>query len=192
METKRLKSYDFKCPCCSEPHRRQFEYYAKFMGFIPEVEELPTDRDVTMLDRAVMHDESTFENSRTMPVGDGVFRCGNCYEYFKFEDQESLPVKLSEQERVEAERNFKPIKIVKRNAVMNAVASFDSLLNACGCVYDEETNDIVITTKQGKQIKLNIAEQLYEAFYNGNPMFDVKPHEGWAFESDAQTQQAKG
>ena len=52
MEIKRLKSYDFKCPCCSEPHRRQFDYLAKYMGFIPEVEPLPTDREVTMLDRA--------------------------------------------------------------------------------------------------------------------------------------------
>ena len=32
MENARLRSYDFKCPCCSEPHKRAFEYFAKFMG----------------------------------------------------------------------------------------------------------------------------------------------------------------
>lgn len=191
MEIKRLKSYDFKCPCCSEPHRRQFDYLAKFMGFIPEVEPLPTDREVTMLDRAVMHDQTIYEGSRTMPIGDKVFRCGNCYEYFKFEDNESLPVKLSENEKQDVERKFKPITVVKRNAVMNAVASFDSLLNAQGCVFDEETNEIVIRTKQGKEIRLDIAEQLYHAFYDDNPMFDVKPHERWAYETSADKEENK-
>ena len=41
MEKDRLMSYKFNCPCCGEPHKRLFEYFAKFYGMIPE--DVPLD-----------------------------------------------------------------------------------------------------------------------------------------------------
>ncbi len=189
MENKRLKSYDFKCPCCSEPHRRLFEYYGKYYGLIPEVEGIPEDKEVTLLERVVMHDETTFEGSRSIGIGDSVFRCGNCYEYFKFADTYSLPDKLTPSEKEEAEKKFKPITVLKNGAVMNAVASFDALINKCGCVYDENTNQIVIRDGKGREFRLDIADQLFEAFYGNNPMFDVKSSASWGLEKQAQKEQ---
>lgn len=184
MESARLRSYDFKCPCCSEPHRRKFEYFAKFMGAIPEDQELPTDREVSMIEMAQMKDQTVFENSRSLPVGNSTFRCGKCHEFFQFADTDfSPPVLLSGKERENAMKNFKPITVVKRNAVMNSLGSLVGLLNQYGCVYDENDKTIVITDKAGKEYRLPIAEQLFDAFYKDNPMFDVKKHEKWAFDT---------
>ena len=180
MDIKRLKSYDFQCPCCLEPHKRLFEYYAKFHGEIPEGEEFPKDADISMIQRAVMHDQTTFEGSRTIAVDKGVFRCGNCYEYFKFNDETSEPIKLGPEESKSFDKGFKPIIVLKKNAMMNAMASLDGLLNTYGCEYDENTNEIVISYGRGKEIRLDIANQLFEAFYKDNPMFDVKESENWA------------
>ena len=183
MENARLRSYDFKCPCCSEPHRRLFEYYGKFMGAIPEDQELPADREVSMLEIASMKDQTVFENSRSMSVGNSTFRCGKCHEFFRFPDTNfSAPMLLVGKEKEDAIKNFKPITIVKRAAVMNALGSLVGLLNQNGCVFDEETNEIVIRDGRGAEYRLQIADQLFNTFYKDNPMFDVKERERWGLD----------
>ena len=184
MESARLRSYDFKCPCCSEPHKRLFEYYAKFMGAIPEGEELPTDREVSMIEMASMKDQTVFENSRSVAVGNSTFRCGKCHEFFKFNDTNfAPPVMLTGKERDDAIKKFKPITVIRRAAILNSLGSLVSLLNQYGCVYDEVTNMIVIRDGRGAEYRIDIADQLYDAFYKDNPMFDVKKNDQWAFEA---------
>jgi len=190
MESKRLRSYEFRCPCCSEPHRREFKYFARFMGEIPEEDELPKDREVTMVEMAVMKDQTVFEESRSMSLGDSVFRCGKCHEFFKFLDPTSNPSKLQPDERKVAENKFKPITVVKRNAVLNSIGSLVSLLNKYGCIYDEDTNSIVIRDENGKEYDFAIADQLFNAFYGNNPMFDVKKTAHWAFTEENAEQKA--
>ncbi len=180
MSIERLKSYHFNCPCCFQDHKRIFEYYAKYRGFISEEEPLPENEELTIIQRAIM-DRDTLEG-RSIPIGDGVFRCGNCYEFFKFVDNSSQPRELTQTEKTEAMQNFRPLVITKEQAIMNAVASLDLLLNKYGCYYNQETQSIVINTDSGSQFSFNIAEQLLDVFYKNNPIFDIKSSDYWAFE----------
>ena len=185
MDNARLRSYDFKCPCCSEPHTRLFEYYQKFRGLVPEDEEISSDREVSMLERVSMKDQTVFEESRSIGMGDSVFRCGKCHEFFKFNGTDFVDPELivgAEKEKIEQE--FNPIVIVKRNAVMNSVASFVSLVEKYGCTYDEKEEALVIRDENGKEYKLPIARQLFDTFYKDNPMFNVKKSEQWAFDNE--------
>lgn len=168
----RLKSYEFECPCCKEQHKRLFEYFAAFKGKIGDNEPLENFRDVSMLERVQIND-GIYEN-RSLPVGDSTFRCGNCHEYFKFDEIDSIPRKLEKQELVEAQKKFKPISIDYETAVMNAVATFDSLINQYGCTYDKRNEKIVIQNDKGKKFEFDFARQLYEAFYKNNPSFAVR------------------
>ena len=178
----RLKSYQFNCPCCNEKHTRLFEYYAKFYGFIPEdrdIETVPNEK--YMLERVVI--DGGVETKRSMTVGDGVFRCGNCFEFFKFEDKTSQPIRILEKDKNLALTKFKPIVMLKEDAVMNSVAAFDSMINVNGCEYEAETGSIVIHGNDGKVFKFNIAEQLFQTFYGNNPMFDIKDNSKWGLEA---------
>ena len=180
MDSKRLKSYNFKCPCCSEPHTRLFEYYAKFRGMIPEDQPLPEGVEVNMLERVVM-DNGTYEG-RSVTAGDGIFRCGNCFEFFKFNDKISEPVGLTQAEQRTANFLFKPIKVTYYQAVMNSIATFDSLLNSTGCEYDEVSRKIIVKNKNGKEYRLDFADELVKAFYGNNPNFEIKHSNAWAYE----------
>lgn len=184
MDNTRLRSYDFRCPCCEEPHRRLFEYYVKFAGVLPEDQDIPKDRDVTMIERVSMKDQTVYEDSRSISLGDSTFRCGKCHEFFKFNDKDySAPILLEGKEKDEAVKKFKPLVVVKRTAVMNSLASLVSLVNQYGCTYDEKENSLVVVDKDGKEFRFKIANQLFDAFYKENPMFDVKKDEQWAFEN---------
>ena len=185
MEKDRLMSYKFNCPCCGEPHKRLFEYFAKFYGFIPdEVPLASVPNEKSMLERVVM-DDGTYEG-RSLPVGNGesTFRCGNCFEYFKFDSRDFGvdPRPLVYTEKEQAKQKFKPITIIYRNAVMNALASFDSLINKFGCDYDEDTKELVVKNENGKEFRFDFAEQLVDVFYKNNPMFDMKCNEKWGLE----------
>ncbi len=181
MENKRLRSYNFKCPCCEQFHKREFEYIAKYHGFISEKENLSDFDDPSMIEWVSM-DDGTYEGRSVRSGEESVFRCGNCYEFFKFDDYEAEPRKLTENEERLAKYQFKPITIIKNNAVMNSVASFVTLVNKYGCSYDQETGDIIVKNEDGKEFKFNIAEQLFETLYAKNPMFDVKKSALWAYE----------
>ena len=65
---------------------------------------------------------------------------------------------------------------------MNALASFDSLINKFGCEYDEETKELVVRNENGKEFRFDFAEQLVDVFYKNNPMFDMKCNEKWGLE----------
>ena len=178
----RLKSYQFNCPCCNEKHTRLFEYYAKFYGYIPEdvdIESVPNEKQ--MIERVVINDG--VDTKRSMTVGDGIFRCGNCYEFFKFNDKESQPTRILEKDKNYALFKFKPIVMMKEDAVMNSVAAFDTMINNNGCEYEAETGSIVIRGNNGEVFKIGIAEQLFEAFYGKNPMFEIKDNSSWGIEA---------
>ena len=184
MDNNRLRSYDFRCPCCEEPHRRLFEYYVKFAGMLPEDQEIPKDREVSMIERVTMKDQTVYEDSRSITLGDSTFRCGKCHEFFKFNGTDySAPILLSGKEKDDAVKKFKPLKIVKRTAVMNSLASLVSLVNQYGCTYDEKDNSLVVVDKDGKEFRFKIVSELFDAFYKDNPMFDVKKDEQWAFDN---------
>ncbi len=190
MIIEKLRSYDFNCPCCKQPHRRLFDYFQKYHGAVAEDVVLTDDMDIQMLERSVM-DDGTYEG-RTLTIGNSTFRCGNCHEYFKFYDNEfeSPPVRLSENEKRFAETRFKPITIIKDNAIMNAVASFDSLVNRFGCSFDSEDGSIVILNEQGKEFRFKIADELMRVLYEGNPTFDVKAGAKWGLEEQSAQKQA--
>ena len=101
MDNKRLRSYNFRCPCCNAKHKRLFEYYAKFHGLIEEDEPFPTHVPVGMLDRVEIESD-TYESKTLTVSGDAIedktYRCGNCYEFFKFTDNYSDPIRLLERE----------------------------------------------------------------------------------------------
>ena len=172
MKNERLVSYKFGCPCCNEPHTRIFDYYAKFKGYIPEIEDLDKYKEVQMLERVVMNGEIYEE--RSLPAGDSTFRCGKCFEFFKFDDKTSKPRILTEEEKIKTKEKFKPIPIDKEVAVLNSVASFDHLINKYGCKYDVRTGNLVIIDDKNREITINIAEQLLDVFYRTNPNFEVR------------------
>lgn len=176
MDDKRLRSYRFKCPCCEAKHERLFEYYAKFYGLLNEDEPFPTHVPVSMLERVVLESD-TYESKSLSVSGEGfksTFRCGNCYEFFKFNDEFSDPVKLSYDETMEARGSFKPITLSYEKAVMNSVAIFDSIINKNGCAYDEDKKELVIFGERGKEYRMKIDEEFVKAFYGNNPMFYVQ------------------
>ena len=155
------------------------------MGLIPEDVDIPKDREVSMLERVSMKDQTVYEESRSVSLGDSTFKCGKCHEYFKFIDTDSLaPILIRGKQKEELEKKFKPLIIVKKNAVMNSVASLVSLIEQYGCSYDENDESLVIIDKNGKEYRLAIANELFNTFYMDNPMFSVKKHEKWAFESE--------
>ena len=118
MEKDRLMSYKFNCPCCGEPHKRLFEYFAKFYGMVPDDVPLASvHTEKTMIERVTM-DDGTYEG-RSLPVGSGesTFRCGNCNEFFKFDDYNVEPRRLSKKEEDLAKTKFKPMVIINGRAV---------------------------------------------------------------------------
>lgn len=184
MEINRKKSYSFNCPCCSQPHTRRFDYYAKFRGFINENESIADVNGAYVYESAVV-DNGIFEE-KTLSVGDGIYRCGNCFEFFKFTDDESAPVRLNDKEKQVAKSKFKPINIVYDKAVMNSVASFFSLLENYGCEFDWDKNEIVISGAGGKEYRFNFADKFVEAFYGKNPMFDIKETAAWGLNKQSE------
>ena len=176
MENTRLRSYRFRCPCCEAKHQRLFEYYAKFHGLIKEDEPFPTHVPVSMLERVVL-EGNTYESKSLSVPGDefkSTFRCGNCFEFFKFNDDVSDPVKLSYDEQFEARGHFRPIELTYEKAVLNSVAIFDSIINKNGCAFDEDSKELVIYGERGKEYRMKIDEEFVKAFYADNPMFYVK------------------
>lgn len=171
MENKRLHSYFFNCPCCSQPHARLFEYYAKFRGLIPETEPITEQMDATLIERVVM-DEDRFAG-RSLTVGDGVFRCGNCYEFFKFNGPYTDAVSLSREEKEIAITKFKPVRMRKYDAMRNAFEMLKKLTTNNGYSIDDTTGEICFLDGNGKEYKFKIADELIEEFYGANPNFKV-------------------
>lgn len=177
MDNTRLRSYDFRCPCCNAKHKRLFEYYAKFHGLIGEDEPIPTHVPSYMLERVVLESETYESKSLTVTsdaLEDKTYRCGNCYEFFKFVDNTSEPMKLLEREKKVAVSSFKPLEITYEKAVMNAMATLDAVINKNGCAFDEDSKEVVIFGERGKEYRLKIDDELVKAFYADNPMFQVK------------------
>lgn len=170
-DSERLRSYPFKCPCCEKQHKRVFEYMAKFRGFIPEEESLEQYSEVSMLERAVMPES---DEKRSIKVeNEPIFRCGNCFEFFRFDDNVSEPRRLNEVEKRYAKAMFKPVDIPYERAAMNSVAFFDQLINKRGCSVDYCTGEIVLYGEDGETYRLDIGKELVKAFYD-NPNFKVK------------------
>lgn len=172
MGNKRLHSYFFNCPCCSQPHARLFEYYAKFRGLIPETEPITEQMDATLIERVVM-DEDRFAG-RSLTVGDGVFRCGNCYEFFKFDGPYTDAVKLTKEEKENAVAKFKPISMRKQDAMRNAFEMLKKLTTNNGYSIDDTTGEICLFDGNGREYKFKIADEIVESFYNENPNFVVE------------------
>ena len=172
MGNKRLHSYFFNCPCCSQPHARLFEYYAKFRGLIPETEPITEQMDATLIERVVM-DEDRFAG-RSLTVGDGVFRCGNCYEFFRFDGPYTDAVALTMDEKEVAISKFKPVKMQKQDAMKNAFEMLKKLTTNNGYSIDDMTGEICFLDGNGKEYKFKIAEELVEGFFKSNPNFTVE------------------
>lgn len=168
---KRLKSYQFKCPCCNVKHERLFEYFTKFQGPIKEYESLEDYPDAYMMERVVVSD-GIFEE-RTLRAGEKTYRCSACYEYFRFNGFEGEPKKLNDFEKIEAGLSFKPIRINYDRAVMNSVASLVEMLNKYGCEFDYKTGNIVIQNTNGKKYVFDISDALVSTLYKDNPMFEI-------------------
>ena len=162
----------FNCPCCTQPHARLFEYYAKFRGFIPENEPLSKYPDASMLERVVM-DEENFAG-RSLSLGESVFRCGNCFEYFKFDDYISEPVKLLEDEKAYVNSRFKPVSLYKNDAIKNAFEMLKKLTSNYDYQIDEYTGEISFADANGKRYSFNIGNQLVDGFFKDNPNFEIK------------------
>ena len=162
---KRLQSYYFECPCCKTTQKRLFEYYAKFHGFIDERDRLENYRDPLMLERVII--DGVDERKTIKIEGEPIFRCGMCYEFFRFDDNASEPRRLSEPEKMDAMARFKPVKLSPDVAVMNSVAFFDKLLNENGCTINAN-GEVVIHGNNGAVYTFDIAQALVSAFYN-NP-----------------------
>ena len=162
---KRLQSYYFECPCCKTTQKRLFEYYAKFHGLIDERDRLENYRDPLMLERVII--DGVDERKTIKIEGEPIFRCGMCYEFFRFDDNVSEPRRLSEPEKMDAMARFKPVKLSPDVAVMNSVAFFDKLLNENGCTINAN-GEVVICGNNGAVYTFDIAQALVSAFYN-NP-----------------------
>lgn len=173
--TKRLQSYYFKCPCCKSTQKRLFEYYAKFHGYIDEKERLEDFREPSFLERVVI--DGSDERKTVKIEGEPTYRCGICYEFFKFDDNESSPRTLAEPEKLDAYSRFKPIKLLPDTAIMNSVAYFDKLLNENGCSINQN-GEIVIRANNGAEYTFDISVALVNAFYN-NPNMGVNDNYKW-------------
>ncbi len=166
---KRLQSYYFECPCCKSTQKRLFEYYAKFHGFIDEKENLKNFNEPSMLERVEIDGS---DEKRTIKIqGQPIYRCGVCYEFFKFKNNYSQPETLTEPEKLDALSKFKPVSVTPDIAVMNSVAFFDKLLNENGCALNAN-GEIEIRGKNGEVYSFDIAEALVAAFYN-NPNMQI-------------------
>ncbi len=172
MSQNRLHSYYFNCPCCTQPHARLFEYYAKFRGMIPENEPITPEMNATVMERVVM-DEDRFVG-RSTSLGDSVFRCGNCFEFFKFEDTVSDPVKLSKDEEEIAISKFKPIPLYKSDAIKFALDMFKKISTNDGYSINEETGEISIFDGNGREYCFKIADELVNGMLKNNPNFEIK------------------
>lgn len=162
---KRLQSYYFECPCCNSTQKRLFEYYAKFHGFIDEKEKFEDFKDPSLLERIVIDGA---DERRTIKIeGEPIYRCGVCYEYFKFDDNFSPPRELTEPEKIDANIRFRPVSVTPDVAVMNSVAFFDKLLNENGCSINPN-GEVEIHGNNGAIYTFDIADALVNAFYN-NP-----------------------
>ncbi len=185
----RLKSYAFRCPCCEEPHNRLYEYFTMGGEEIMEYEDISKMNHIKLFERVEMQNQNSFINSRSLKVDGGFYRCGKCYEFFKFESPTSMPVPVTPAEKEVALKNFKPAVMMKNAAVMNAVAALDTLLNSNGCYYDTHDDVLVVTDASGKEIKLDIVDQLCGAFLKDNPMIKVLTRDDWGAGKRAQTAQ---
>ena len=175
MSNDRLKSYFFNCPCCNQTHIRLFEYYAKFYGQIPDNIPLSNFKDVSMIERVVM-DEENFAG-RSVGVGDSIFRCGNCNEFFKFEDSISYPKRLNNDELRYANMKFKPITMLRENAMKNAFDMLVKLTQNRGYQVDAESGEICFLDGNGREYKFKIGEELIDTFYGNNKNFKVQPYD---------------
>ena len=176
MSSDRLHSYFFNCPCCNQTHLRLFEYYAKFYGLIPDNVPLSHFKtDVSMLERVVM-DEENFAG-RSVGIGESTFRCGNCNEFFKFDDYISEPKKLNEDEKRYANCKFKPITMLRENAIKNAFEMLVKLTHNRGYQINAETGEISFKDGNGKEYKFKIGEELISTFYGDNKNFKVQPYD---------------
>lgn len=172
METKRLHSYIFNCPCCSQPHARLFEYYAKFRGLIPENEPLKNYPDATMIERVVM-DEENFAG-RSLSIGESVFRCGNCYEFFKFDDHYSEPTTLTVEEKECVQSKFRPVSMFRVDAIKNAFDMLKKLTYNNGYQINEFTGEISFNDANGRKYTFKIGDALVDGFFKDNPNFEIK------------------
>ncbi len=172
MNSKRLQSYYFNCPCCTQPHARLFEYYAKFHGYIDEKDPLENYPDASLYERVVMDEENYA--GKTLSLGESTFRCGNCYEFFKFDDYVSEPFKLSPTEAEEAKTKFKPITMYKYDAIKNAFEMLKRLSDNRGYRINDLTGEITIVDGNGREYVFNFGNELIDAFYQGNPNFAVR------------------
>lgn len=185
----RLHTYFFNCPCCTQPHARVYEYYAKFRGFIPETEPLTPSMNAELFERVVM-DEDRFAG-RSVSVGDGFYRCGNCFEFFKFEGDYSEAVTLSKEEREIAISKFKPISLNKINAIRNAFEMLKKLTSNNGYSIDDTTGEICFFDANGKEYKFKIADELILGFYDNNPNFQIDKDLRYAAKLDLEESKEK-
>ncbi len=175
MDTNRLHSYFFNCPCCDQLYLRSFEYYAKFYGFIPEDVPLSSvHNEVSVYERVVL-DEDNYVG-RSVGVGDSTFRCGKCNEFFKFNDTVSQPVKLTVEEKEIAYSKFKPITMLRETAIKNAFDMLVKMTANRGYHIDAEKGEISFVDASGKEYSFKIAEELINTFYADNANFKVQPY----------------
>lgn len=167
----RLHTYFFSCPCCSQPHARVYEYYAKFLGFIPETTPITEQMNAKLFERVVM-DEERFAG-KSVTVGDGIYRCGNCYEFFKFEGPYSDAVALEPSEREIAISRFKPVSYRKEDAMKRAFDILVKLTTNNGYTVDDTTGEICFLDGNGKEYKFKIGQELIDSFYSDNPNIHV-------------------